>query len=211
MNEGTLKTPYPKCRLIWSFVWGGVAILWVLNLVRNWVLNSCRIWSTTHSQHPHGEIFVITNSVLGYDTNQKNFWTSGGVDGGRCNAHPPPPLSAVGSCSHDDMYFTFLLVPLNLTWVVVFNEILMNTSKSVRLCSYTVRFTKTNIYRILLGFKNRSQKLIFSPFSMRKKIYKVLRNYEAIGNKCILGGKIKIVMVVIVLKALYFLHDVHSL
>jgi hypothetical protein len=76
----------------------------------------------------------------------------------------------------------------------------MNTSKSERLCSFIVRFTKTNIYRILLGFINRSQKLIFSPLSMRKKIYKALRKYEAIGNKCILGGNIKIVMVVIVSK-----------
>ncbi len=63
--------------------------------------------------------------------------------------------------------------------------------------------------RILLGFINRSQKLIFSPLSMRKKIYKVLRNYEAIGNKSGLGGKIKIVIVVIVSKHCIFLH-VHS-
>jgi hypothetical protein len=34
------------------FVWGGVEILQVLNLVRNRVLNSCRIWSTTQL-HPH--------------------------------------------------------------------------------------------------------------------------------------------------------------
>ncbi len=34
------------------FVWGGVAILQVLNLVRNRVLNSCRIWSTTQLSPP---------------------------------------------------------------------------------------------------------------------------------------------------------------
>ncbi len=33
--------------LLVIFVWGGVAILWVLNVVRNRVLNSCRIWSIT--------------------------------------------------------------------------------------------------------------------------------------------------------------------
>ncbi len=27
MDEGTIKTPIPKCRLYWCFVWGGVAIL----------------------------------------------------------------------------------------------------------------------------------------------------------------------------------------
>ncbi len=47
-DERTIKTPIPKYRLYWCFCfWGGVAILKVLNLVRNRVLNSCRIWSTT--------------------------------------------------------------------------------------------------------------------------------------------------------------------
>jgi hypothetical protein len=47
MDEGTLKTPF--------FVWGGGSILYVLNLVRNIVLNSCRIWSTTqlNTHHSH--------------------------------------------------------------------------------------------------------------------------------------------------------------
>jgi hypothetical protein len=44
MDEGTLKTPF--------FVWGGVAILYVLNLVKNRVFNSCRIWSTTQLNTP---------------------------------------------------------------------------------------------------------------------------------------------------------------
>jgi hypothetical protein len=52
LDEGTIKTPIPKCCLYWCFVWGGVAILWVLNLVRNTVLNSCRIWSTTQLNTP---------------------------------------------------------------------------------------------------------------------------------------------------------------
>ncbi len=40
----------PSC----VFVWGGLAILYVLNLVRNRVLNSCRIWSPTQlNTHPN--------------------------------------------------------------------------------------------------------------------------------------------------------------
>ncbi len=35
MDERTLKTSIPKYRLLGHFVWGGVAILKVLNLVRN--------------------------------------------------------------------------------------------------------------------------------------------------------------------------------
>jgi hypothetical protein len=38
--------------LLVIFVWGGVAILLVLNLVRNSVLNSCKIWSTTQLNTP---------------------------------------------------------------------------------------------------------------------------------------------------------------
>ncbi len=54
MDEGTIETPIPKCRLYWCFClgWCGVAILQVLNLVRNRVLNSCRIWSTTQLNTP---------------------------------------------------------------------------------------------------------------------------------------------------------------
>jgi hypothetical protein len=88
MDEGTIKTPIPKCRVSdphWFnadpdtdpaffliadpdtdpdpkpclnvvftgvYVWGGVAILLVLNLVRIRVLNSCRIWSTTQFNNP---------------------------------------------------------------------------------------------------------------------------------------------------------------
>jgi hypothetical protein len=47
MGEGTIKTTIPKCRLYLCFCLGGVANLQVLNLVRNRVLNSCRLWSTT--------------------------------------------------------------------------------------------------------------------------------------------------------------------
>ncbi len=45
--------------LLVIFVWGGVAILQVLNLVRNRVLNSCNIWSTTqlNTHHSHPPIF----------------------------------------------------------------------------------------------------------------------------------------------------------
>ncbi len=52
MDEGTLKTETPKCRsLLVIFVWGGVAILLVLNLVRNRVWNSQNmVYNTT--QHP---------------------------------------------------------------------------------------------------------------------------------------------------------------
>jgi hypothetical protein len=38
--------------LVFLFVWGGGAILLVMNLARDTVLNSCRIWSTTRPQ-PH--------------------------------------------------------------------------------------------------------------------------------------------------------------
>ncbi len=46
MYEETLKTPIPKCYRYSSFLFGvvhGVAILWVLNLVRNRVFYSCRM------------------------------------------------------------------------------------------------------------------------------------------------------------------------
>jgi hypothetical protein len=52
MDEGTIKTPFPKCRLYWCFCLGWCSNLEVLNLVRNRVLNSCRIWSTTQLNTP---------------------------------------------------------------------------------------------------------------------------------------------------------------
>jgi hypothetical protein len=61
MDEETITTPIPKCRLYWCFfVWGGVEILQVLNLARNRMLNSCRIWSTTqHNIPPHSHTLSV--------------------------------------------------------------------------------------------------------------------------------------------------------
>jgi hypothetical protein len=56
--------------LVFLFVWGGVAILLVMNLARDRVLNSCRIWSTTRPQ-PH--TVCITVRLL---------WEEGGSTGG---------------------------------------------------------------------------------------------------------------------------------
>jgi hypothetical protein len=47
------------------FVWGDVSVLLGLNLVRNRVLNSCRIWSTTQlntpslTPHPHSHTLSV--------------------------------------------------------------------------------------------------------------------------------------------------------
>ncbi len=50
----------------------------------------------------------------------------------------PPPLFQQLAHVHmfdDDISYTFLLLPLNLTWVVIFNDVLMNTLKSVLILS----------------------------------------------------------------------------
>ena len=49
MDEGTVKKPIPNCRLYWCFCLGWCQ---VLNLVRNRVLTSCRIWYTTQLNTP---------------------------------------------------------------------------------------------------------------------------------------------------------------
>ncbi len=56
------------------------------------------VYNTT--QHPHGEIFVITNSVLGYDTNKLIFCDRVVVKG-RCNSPSPHPFHKL---AHVHMY-----------------------------------------------------------------------------------------------------------
>jgi hypothetical protein len=52
MDEGTIKTLIPQCRFYWCFCLGWCSNFEVLNLVRNRVLNSCKIWSTTQLNTP---------------------------------------------------------------------------------------------------------------------------------------------------------------
>ncbi len=49
--------------LLVIFVWDGVEIFMVLNLVRNGVLNSCKIWSTTQLNTPHSHPPTATHCL----------------------------------------------------------------------------------------------------------------------------------------------------
>jgi len=64
--------PFPSS----VFVWGGVAILLVLNLVRiHRVLNSCRIWSPTELKTPQPLPATHCLYVMYFDTGKE-----GGVE-----------------------------------------------------------------------------------------------------------------------------------
>jgi hypothetical protein len=63
MDVGTLKTPIPNVVFTGHFCLGRCSNLYVLNLVRNRVLNSCKIWSTTQLKTPHPHPHSHTLSV----------------------------------------------------------------------------------------------------------------------------------------------------
>ncbi len=70
------------------FVWGGVAILLVLNLVRNRVLNFCRIWSTTQLNTPTPLPRSHTPSVFTVRLLGKRWRVGGGQrEGKRATVH----------------------------------------------------------------------------------------------------------------------------
>jgi hypothetical protein len=54
MDEGTLKTPIPKCRLNWSFLFGVVQQFCRFWICKRECKKSCIIWSTTqlNTRHP---------------------------------------------------------------------------------------------------------------------------------------------------------------
>ncbi len=78
---GTLRQMFICLRpppLLDRFFWGGKAIVQVLNLVRNRVLNSCRIWSSTQLNSPPAPpshtlsvYTVLTTLTMGEAVNQR--------------------------------------------------------------------------------------------------------------------------------------------